>query len=38
MENQNQYEENLKEQIENIDDFDTVKEIMLNQNVKIYMK
>ena len=36
MENQNQYEENSKEQIENIDDFDTVKEIYESKRKNIY--
>ena len=38
MENQNQYEENSKEQIENIDDFDTVKEIYESKRKNIYEK
>ncbi len=36
MENQNQSEENSKEQIENIDDFDTVKEIYESKRKNIY--
>ena len=36
MENQNQYEENSKEEIENIDDFDTVKEIYESKRKNIY--
>ena len=36
--NQNQYEENSKEQIENIDDFDRIKELYETKRNNIYEK